>query len=245
MTLRSCSARLKALSACAETTSPPMTSVAQTASDAPRVTSLGAIQDRDLPIGAIQAHPFGTIPGIGRMGLDFLSGDVAFEGFRHVPQTPMGLEGRYRQADVVVPRDVGETRCRPIDALATGSASSSGRSSRSSASSPSLVARQQQTQGLAAQGRRGAGTRGQIHAERARRSARRPARRRPIERSGYDALLATIKHGLFNDQRVVRVRVWRADGFSSSRPTTHPRSASPRRPTRSSARRCGAISSAR
>jgi predicted nucleic acid-binding Zn-ribbon protein len=36
---------------------------------------------------------------------------------------------------------------------------------------------------------------------------------RPIERSGYDALLATLKHGLFNDQRVVRVRVWDADGL--------------------------------
>ena len=36
---------------------------------------------------------------------------------------------------------------------------------------------------------------------------------RPIERSGYDELLATLKHGLFNDQRVLRARVWDADGL--------------------------------
>jgi len=35
----------------------------------------------------------------------------------------------------------------------------------------------------------------------------------PIGRSGYDALLTELKHGLFNDQRVVRVRVWRDDGM--------------------------------
>lgn len=34
---------------------------------------------------------------------------------------------------------------------------------------------------------------------------------RPIERSGYDQLLADLKHDLFNDQRIVRVRVWRPD----------------------------------
>lgn len=35
----------------------------------------------------------------------------------------------------------------------------------------------------------------------------------PIGRSGYDELLTELKHGLFNDQRVVRVRVWRDDGI--------------------------------
>jgi hypothetical protein len=35
----------------------------------------------------------------------------------------------------------------------------------------------------------------------------------PIERSGYDNLLADIEHDLFIDQRVVRVRVWRPDGL--------------------------------
>ena len=35
----------------------------------------------------------------------------------------------------------------------------------------------------------------------------------PIERSGYDNLLADIEHDLFNDQRVDRVRVWRPDGL--------------------------------
>ena len=35
----------------------------------------------------------------------------------------------------------------------------------------------------------------------------------PIERSGYDQLLADLKHDLFNDQRIVRVRVWRPDGL--------------------------------
>jgi predicted nucleic acid-binding Zn-ribbon protein len=35
----------------------------------------------------------------------------------------------------------------------------------------------------------------------------------PIELSGYDSLLADIEHDLFNDQRVVRVRVWRPDGL--------------------------------
>jgi hypothetical protein len=35
----------------------------------------------------------------------------------------------------------------------------------------------------------------------------------PIGRSGYDELLTELKHGLFNDQRVVRVRVWRDDGL--------------------------------
>jgi hypothetical protein len=35
----------------------------------------------------------------------------------------------------------------------------------------------------------------------------------PIKRSGYDQLLADLKRDLFNDQRVVRVRVWRPDGL--------------------------------
>jgi hypothetical protein len=35
----------------------------------------------------------------------------------------------------------------------------------------------------------------------------------PIGRSGYDELLTELKRGLFNDQRVVRVRVWRDDGL--------------------------------
>ncbi len=76
-----------------------------------------------------------------------------------------------------------------------------------------VVARQQQTQGLqrktdAAQERAVRFTQnvlaGTLDAQRV---------ARPIERSGYDALLATLKHGLFNDQRVVRVRVWDADGL--------------------------------
>ncbi len=44
----------------------------------------------------------------------------------------------------------------------------------------------------------------------------------PIERSGYDALLADLKHDLFNDGRIVRVRVWRPDGllvFTTDDPT--------------------------
>ena len=76
-----------------------------------------------------------------------------------------------------------------------------------------VVARQQQTQGLqrktdAAQERAVRFTQnvlaGTLDAQRV---------ARPIERSGYDDLLATLKHGLFNDQRVVRVRVWDADGL--------------------------------
>ena len=75
-----------------------------------------------------------------------------------------------------------------------------------------LIARQQQTQGLqrkadAAQERAIRFTQN-VLADRL--DARRVAR--PIERSGYDELLTDIKHGLFNDQRVVRVRVWSADG---------------------------------
>lgn len=35
----------------------------------------------------------------------------------------------------------------------------------------------------------------------------------PIQRSGYDALLADLRRDLFNDQRIVRVRVWRSDGL--------------------------------
>lgn len=76
-----------------------------------------------------------------------------------------------------------------------------------------LVARQQQSQGLqrkvdAAQERAVRFTQNvladQLDAQRV---------ARPIQRSGYDDLLAELKHGLFNDQRVVRVRVWRADGL--------------------------------
>ena len=76
-----------------------------------------------------------------------------------------------------------------------------------------VVARQQQSQGLqrkvdAAQGRAVRFTQNvladQLDADRV---------SRPIQRSGYDELLAELKHGLFTDQRVVRVRVWRADGM--------------------------------
>ncbi len=76
-----------------------------------------------------------------------------------------------------------------------------------------VVARQQQTQGLqrktdAAQERAIRFTQnvlaGTLDAQRV---------AQPIERSGYDELLATLKHGLFNDQRVVRVRVWDEDGL--------------------------------
>ncbi|MGZ6545499.1 MAG: hypothetical protein ACXVEI_09335 [Actinomycetota bacterium] len=76
-----------------------------------------------------------------------------------------------------------------------------------------VVARQQQTQGLqrktdAAQERAVRFTQNVLA------DTLDPQRvARPIERSGYDALLATLKHGLFNDQRVVRVRVWDADGL--------------------------------
>jgi hypothetical protein len=124
----------------------------------------------------------------------------------------MGLEGRNRRAEVVVPRDVGEhvhtdrrTRDRvrlffwavlTVVCLVAV-----------------LVARQQQTQGLqrkadAAQERAVRFTQNVLVD---RLDARRVSR--PIERSGYDELLAELKHGLFNDQRVVRVRVWRADGL--------------------------------
>jgi hypothetical protein len=76
-----------------------------------------------------------------------------------------------------------------------------------------VVARQQQTQGLqrktdAAQERAVRFTQN-VLADTL--DAQRVAR--PIERSGYDQLLATLKHGLFNDQRVVRARVWDADGL--------------------------------
>jgi hypothetical protein len=76
-----------------------------------------------------------------------------------------------------------------------------------------VVAHQQQTQGLqrktdAAQERAVRFTQnvlaGTLDAQRV---------ARPIERSGYDDLLGTLKHGLFNDQRVVRVRVWDGDGL--------------------------------
>ena len=76
-----------------------------------------------------------------------------------------------------------------------------------------LVARQQQQQGLqrkvdAAQERAVRYTHNVL-------GPRLDARRvgEPIERSGYDNLLADVEHDLFNDQRVVRVRVWRPDGL--------------------------------
>src|SRR5882672_10854537 len=76
-----------------------------------------------------------------------------------------------------------------------------------------VVARQQEAQGLqrkadAAQERAVRFTQNVLADQL---DARRVAR--PIQRSGFDALLADVKHGLFNDQRVVRVRVWRADGM--------------------------------
>jgi hypothetical protein len=36
---------------------------------------------------------------------------------------------------------------------------------------------------------------------------------RPIDRSGYDTLLNQVKHDLFTDPRIARVRVWRPDGL--------------------------------
>ena len=76
-----------------------------------------------------------------------------------------------------------------------------------------LVARQQQEQGLqrkidAAQERAVRFTQN-VLADRL--DAKRVSQ--PIGRSGYDELLTELKHGLFNDQRVVRVRVWRDDGL--------------------------------
>src|SRR6185436_7191956 len=76
-----------------------------------------------------------------------------------------------------------------------------------------LVARQQQEQGLqrkidAAQDRAVRFTQN-VLADRL--DAKRVSQ--PIGRSGYDELLSELKHGLFNDQRVVRVRVWREDGL--------------------------------
>ena len=76
-----------------------------------------------------------------------------------------------------------------------------------------LVARQQQEQGLqrkvdAAQERAVRFTQN-VLADRL--DAKRVSQ--PIGRSGYDELLTELKHGLFNDQRVVRVRVWRGDGM--------------------------------
>ena len=76
-----------------------------------------------------------------------------------------------------------------------------------------MVARQQQEQGLqrkmeAAQERAVRFTQN-VLADRL--DAKRVSQ--PIGRSGYDELLTELKHGLFNDQRVVRVRVWRGDGM--------------------------------
>ncbi len=208
VTLRSCNARLMALSACADTTSPPMTSVAQTASDMPRVTSLLRSKTFDLPSWNLENHP-----GYRQKGLDFLSGDVAFEGSDASHRRRWVWKGRHRRVDVVVTERRGGTHVQ------------TDRRTRDRVRLffwavltvvclvAVVVARQQQTQGLqrktdAAQERAVRFTQnvlaGTLDPQRV---------ARPIERSGYDALLATLKHGLFNDQRVVRVRVWDADGL--------------------------------
>ena len=143
----------------------------------------------------------------------------------------MGKEDRHHRSNVDVPRDVGEntlqtdrrTRDRvrlffwavlTVVCLVAV-----------------MVARQQQEQGLqrkmeAAQERAVRFTQN-VLADRL--DAKRVSQ--PIGRSGYDELLTELKHGLFNDQRVVRVRVWREDGllvFTTDHPD--PRSG-PSRPT--------------
>ena len=208
VTLRSCNARLMALSACADTTSPPMTSVAQTASDIPRVTSFLRSKTFDLPSWNLENHP-----GYRQKRLDFLSGDVVFEGSDASRRRRWDWKGRHRRVDVVVTEGRGGTHVQ------------TDRRTRDRVRLffwavltvvclvAVVVARQQQTQGLqrktdAAQERAVRFTQnvlaGTLDAQRV---------ARPIERSGYDELLATLKHGLFNDQRVVRVRVWDADGL--------------------------------
>ncbi len=76
-----------------------------------------------------------------------------------------------------------------------------------------LVARQQQAQGLQrkADAARERAVRFTQNVLADRLDAGRVAK--PLDRSGYDELMADLKHGLFNDQRVVRVQVWRADGL--------------------------------
>jgi hypothetical protein len=85
-----------------------------------------------------------------------------------------------------------------------------------------LVSHQQQTQGLRlkAEGAQERAIRYTENVLDARLDAHRVADL--IERSGYDKLLADLKRDLFNDQRIVRVRVWRPDGllvFTTDDPT--------------------------
>ncbi len=125
----------------------------------------------------------------------------------------MGKEDRHQPVDADVPRDVGETTLQ------------TDRRTRDRVRLffwavltvvclvAVMVARQQQEQGLqrkidAAQERAVRFTQN-VLADRL--DAKRVAQ--PIGRSGYDELLTELKHGLFNDQRVVRVRVWRGDGM--------------------------------
>ena len=146
-------------------------------------------------------------------GARFLERRCRVRGFRRVSQTPMGMEGpaspgrccRYRGTWGTHVQTDRRTRDRvrlffwavlTVVCLVAV-----------------VVARQQQTQGLqrktdAAQERAVRFTQN-VLADTL--DAQRVAR--PIERSGYDQLLATLKHGLFNDQRVVRARVWDADGL--------------------------------
>ncbi|MGH2594547.1 MAG: hypothetical protein ACRDH7_01125 [Actinomycetota bacterium] len=76
-----------------------------------------------------------------------------------------------------------------------------------------LVSHQQQTQGLRlkAEGAQERAIRYTENVLDGRLDAHRVAS--PIERSGYDQLLAQLKRDLFTDQRIVRVRVWRPDGL--------------------------------
>ena len=185
-----------------------MTSVAQTASETPRVTSFLRSKTFDLPSWNLDNHP-----GYRQEGLDFLSGDVTFEGSDACRRRRWDWKGRHRRPMLSLPRDVGEHTC------------TTDRRTRDRVRLffwvvltvvclvAVVVARQQQTQGLqrktdAAQERAVRFTQnvlaGTLDPQRV---------ARPIERSGYDELLATLKHGLFNDQRVVRVRVWDADGL--------------------------------
>ena len=242
VTLRSCSARLRALSACAETTSPPMTSVAQTASDAPRVMSLV----RSKPFRPPQLklfQPSWNQPEYRQDEPDFLNGDVAFEGSdasrrrrwdgrRH--RRPM-LSYRGTWGEHVADRS---THSRPGPPLLLGGPY--GRLPRRRAGRAAAADAR-----VAAQGRRGAGTCGPIHAERARRSARRPARRpadralrirrapggaeaRPLQRSASrpGSSVAGRRDARLHDRPPIRDRRHRS------------------RPMRTSARRCVAISSA-
>ena len=75
-----------------------------------------------------------------------------------------------------------------------------------------LVSHQQQQQGLRLKVE-GAQERAIRYTQNVLAPAGRASRRQPIERSGYDELLTELKRDLFTDQRIVRVRVWRADGL--------------------------------